>query len=223
MHHRRKRRVNLHRDVFALKSNRIRHLVTVDVNANQRRIDQFDFNFVVASFERYLFLRFCGSAVLHFFDDKFHLGFVERTVGLRPTIANRIRHAFDQFAGDTYHDALRLQASLFFGGAESLFAVAHDPSDISIRPLLHIAQLLMRPPDTDDFNILARHLRNQRLDVFSSNVQPDDIFVRRRRRLPAQLSDSIKNLIHTLYYILLLFIYEPRWLFFAPRVLRLRG
>ena len=122
-------------------------------------------------------MRFYSGAVLDFFDDKFHLSFVKRTIRLRATVSNRICHAFYELASDTNHRTLRLQTSFFFGSAERFFAVADNARDISNRTLVHIAKLLVRASNANDLNIFALNISDQRFDIFSTNIKRDDIII----------------------------------------------
>ncbi|MCY1543305.1 hypothetical protein D9M68_791170 [compost metagenome] len=92
MHHWCKSGVNLHSDILALKSNRVTNLVAIDMNTDKRRVDQLHFNIFVARLKCNLPLRLHLGALLYLLDDKFHLSDIERTIRLRTTIANRVRH-----------------------------------------------------------------------------------------------------------------------------------
>ena len=177
MHHRRKCRINLHCHVPPLKADRIRHFVAVNMNADQCRVNQLHLNILIASFQRNLRLCLALCPLLHLLDDEFHLGNVQWLIGLRPAIANRVGHALDQLTGDTDDHPLGLNASLILGLGQRRFTIGHHTSDISNRALMHVAQILLCPTDSDDLDIIILDLGDQRLNIFRTDVETDQVLV----------------------------------------------
>ena len=76
MHHGSKRCIDLHRYIFALEANWVTHLVAINMNTDECRVDELYFHILIARLESDLPLRLDGSSVLHLLDDEFHLGLI---------------------------------------------------------------------------------------------------------------------------------------------------
>ena len=177
MHHRRKCRINLYRDVPPLKADRIRHLVAINMNTDECRVNQLHLDVLVASFQRNLRLCLALRPLLHLLNDKFHFGNIQWLIGLRPAIANRVSHTLDQLAGDTDDHPLGLNTGLVLSLGQRCLAIGHHTGDISDRALVHVAQILLRPTNSDDLDIIILDLGDQRLDILRTNVETDEVLV----------------------------------------------
>src|SRR5688572_11617352 len=101
MHHRCKGSINLHSYITSLKAYRVRYFIAINMNAHKCAIDKLYFDFFVAGLKRDLRLGFALSSLLNLFNDKFHLGDIERLIGLRPPISNSICDTFYELTGNS--------------------------------------------------------------------------------------------------------------------------
>src|SRR3954471_23088249 len=108
MNHWSKRCINLHGNISTLEANRVAYLIAVNMNTNKRTIYKFDFHFFIASFKCDLTLRLALSSLLHFFNNKFHFGSIERSVWLRAPVANGVSYTLNKLTSNTNDDTLSL-------------------------------------------------------------------------------------------------------------------
>src|SRR6266568_984019 len=179
MNHRCKRRVQLHDHVPALKTNRIRHLITVNFDTDQRAVHEAHFDFFAAKLPGQLLLGLGLGALLHELDDFFHFGQVKRLVWLLARHADSGGCAFDEFAGDADNGGAHAHAGLVFGLTQSFVTVFDHTADVGDCAGLHVAERLVGAADSYDFHTFWQYAANQRLDKLGTDVERYYILVLR--------------------------------------------
>ena len=162
-----------HRDhhLFALEVDRVVNRETVDPDAGDGRVDQFDIDVRDAELEAHRMLRLPKGSLLDQLERLEELDLVDLEVGVRPRNRHRRAQALDLLPGDPDDRLAGDRVAHVLGLRHRPVAAIDDSLDVGGHAALHVGDLLPLARRAQDHAVPPLPLDHQRLDVLGTDIE----------------------------------------------------